>query len=157
MRRRFTCRRTSPSIFPPETISRPAFPVTALTYLLVALGGAIGSVARAWVSVLAVRLAGAGFPWGTVVINVAGSALIGIVAATALSPTRTLLTQEVRVFLMVGICGGFTTFSSFSLQTFELLREGRPAAALANVAMSVLLCVLATAAGYLGTAALVSR
>jgi CrcB protein len=84
------------------------------------------------------------------VINVVGSLVIGMVAATALSPTRTLFTQEVRIFLMVGFCGGFTTFSSFSLQTFELLREGRPAAALANVALSVVLCIVATAAGYAG-------
>jgi CrcB protein len=124
--------------------------MNALTYLLVALGGAIGSVARAWVGVTAVRLVGASFPWGTMVINVVGSLVIGMVAATALSPTRTLFTQEVRIFLMVGFCGGFTTFSSFSLQTFELLREGRPAAALANVALSVVLCIVATAAGYAG-------
>ena len=90
-------------------------------------------------------------------INVVGSAVIGLVAATALSPTRTLLTQEVRIFLMVGFCGGFTTFSSFSLQTFELLREGRAAAALANVALSVVLCLVATAAAYLGTTALLQR
>jgi CrcB protein len=131
--------------------------VNTLTYLLVALGGAIGSVARAWVGVTAVRLVGASFPWSTMVINVVGSAIIGIVAASALSPTRTLITQEVRIFLMVGFCGGFTTFSSFSLQTFELLREGRPAAALANIALSVVLCIMATAAGYLGTTALFAR
>jgi fluoride exporter len=131
--------------------------MNAVTYLLVALGGAIGSVARALVSVVAVRLVGAGFPWGTIVINVVGSAIIGIVAATALLPARTVFTQEVRIFLMVGFCGGFTTFSSFSLQTFELLREGRPAAALANVALSVVLCIVATAAGYLGANALFQR
>jgi CrcB protein len=131
--------------------------MNALTYLLVALGGAIGSVARAWVGVTAVRLVGASFPWGTMVINVVGSLVIGMVAATALSPTRTLFTQEVRIFLMVGFCGGFTTFSSFSLQTFELLREGRPAAALANVALSVVLCIVATAAGYAGGSAFAAR
>jgi CrcB protein len=131
--------------------------MNALTYLLVALGGAIGSVGRAWVGVMVVRLVGIGFPWGTMLINVIGSAVIGIAAATALSPTRTILTQEVRIFLMVGLCGGFTTFSSFSLQTFELLREGRAGAALANIALSVLLCLGATAASYVGTAALVSR
>jgi CrcB protein len=131
--------------------------MNALTYLLIALGGAIGSVARAWVGVMVVRLAGPTFPWGTMLINVVGSAVIGIVAATALSPTRTLLTQEIRIFLMVGLCGGFTTFSSFSLQTFELLREGRALAALANIGLSVVLCILATAGAYFGTAALVSR
>ncbi|WP_419758983.1 fluoride efflux transporter CrcB [Acidisoma sp.] len=131
--------------------------MNALTYVLVALGGATGSVARAWVGVTAVRLVGSGFPWSTMVINVAGSLVIGIVAASALSPTRTLITQEVRIFLMVGFCGGFTTFSSFSLQTFELLREGRAAAALANVALSVVLCIVATGAGYLGTTAAFGR
>jgi CrcB protein len=131
--------------------------MNALTYLLVALGGAIGSVARAWLGVTAVRLVGSTFPWGTMLINVVGSAVIGIVAASALSPTRTLLTQEVRIFVMVGFCGGFTTFSSFSLQTFELLREGRPAAALANVALSVALCVAATAAGYTAVTAVFER
>jgi CrcB protein len=131
--------------------------MNTLTYLLVALGGAVGSVARAWMGVTAVRLVGAGFPWGTMVINIVGSLLIGLVAATALSPTRTLFTQEVRIFLMVGFCGGFTTFSSFSLQTFELLREGRPAAALANVALSIVICLAVTAAGYLGGTALASR
>jgi CrcB protein len=131
--------------------------MNALPYLLVALGGAIGSVARAWVSVMAVRLVGAGFPWGTMVINIVGSLVIGMVAASALSPTRTLITQEVRIFLMVGFCGGFTTFSSFSLQTFELLREGRPAAALANIALSVVICIAAASAGYLGTTAIFQR
>ena len=131
--------------------------MNVLTFLLVALGGAIGSVARAWIALLSVRLVGAGFPWGTIVINVVGSLIIGMVAATALSPTRTLFTQEVRIFLMVGFCGGFTTFSSFSLQTFELLREGRAAAALANVALSVVLCVMATAVGYMGAAAVAPR
>ncbi len=131
--------------------------MNTLTYVLVAVGGAIGSVARAWASVMAVRLVGAGFPWGTMLINIVGSLVIGVVAATALSPTRTIVTQEVRIFLMVGFCGGFTTFSSFSLQTFELLREGRAGAALANVALSVVICLVATTAGYLGTTALVSR
>lgn len=131
--------------------------MNAATYLLVALGGAMGSVGRAWVGSQAARLLGVGFPWGTMIINVVGSALIGIIAATALAPSRFFLTTELRIFLMVGICGGFTTFSSFSLQTFELLREGRMGAALANIVLSVGLCVIATAAGYLATASLVSR
>lgn len=127
------------------------------SYLLVAVGGAIGSVGRAWVGIFAARLFGIGFPWGTMIINVLGSAVIGVVAATALSPSRTILSPELRIFLMVGFCGGFTTFSSFSLQTFELLRDGRPAAALANAVASVGLCIAATAAAYLATASLVPR
>ena len=128
-----------------------------LMYLLIALGGALGSVSRAWVSAASARHLGAHLPWGTIIINVLGSAVIGIVAATALSSSRSIYNTETRIFLMVGFCGGFTTFSSFSLQTFELLREGRATAALANVGLSVILCVLATAAGYMGTVALVSR
>lgn len=127
------------------------------SYLLVAAGGAIGSLGRAWIGLVAARLFGIGFPWGTMIVNILGSAIIGICAATALSPSRTLLSPELRIFLMVGFCGGFTTFSSFSLQTFEMLRDGRPAAALANVVVSVLVCIAATAAAYLATASLVPR
>jgi CrcB protein len=127
------------------------------SYLLVAAGGAIGSVGRAWVGIAAARLLGIGFPWGTMSVNILGSAAIGVFAATALSPSRTLLSPELRIFLMVGFCGGFTTFSSFSLQTFEMLRDGRPGAALANVVVSVAVCIAATAAAYLGTASLVPR
>jgi CrcB protein len=131
--------------------------VNPTSYLLVAAGGAIGSMGRAWVGLLAARLFGIGFPWGTMIVNVLGSAVIGVFAATALSPSRTLLSPELRIFLMVGFCGGFTTFSSFSLQTFELLRDGRPGAALANILASVALCIAATAAAYVGTASLVPR
>lgn len=127
------------------------------SYLLIAVGGAIGSVGRAWVGMVAARSLGMSFPWGTMIINVLGSAVIGIVAATALSPSRTVISPELRIFLMVGFCGGFTTFSSFSLQTFELLRDGRAGAALANVLGSVLLCIAAAAAGYFATASLVPR
>lgn len=127
------------------------------SYLLIAVGGAIGSVGRAWVGMVAARSLGMSFPWGTMIINVLGSAVIGIVAATALSPSRTVISPELRIFLMVGFCGGFTTFSSFSLQTFELLRDGRAGAALANVLGSVLLCIAAAAAGYFATASFVPR
>ena len=115
------------------------------TYLWIALGGALGSVARAWGSVLAVRLAGMGFPWGTIAINVIGSFVIGAFAAFSL---RHNAPADLRAFVMVGICGGFTTFSSFSLQTLELLQAGRTMAALGNVGLSVLLCLGAVAAGH---------
>jgi len=127
------------------------------SYLLVALGGAAGRMGRAWVGIAAARLFGMGFPWGTMIVNILGSAVIGVFAATALSPSRTILSPELRIFLMVGFCGGFTTFSSFSLQTFELLRDGRAGAALANIVVSVCVCIAAAAAGYLATAALVPR
>ena len=115
------------------------------TYFWIALGGGLGSMARAWGSVLALRLAGAGFPWGTLAINILGSFIIGIAAAYS---ARHGTSTDLRAFVMVGLCGGFTTFSSFSLQTLELLQAGRMVPALANVALSVLLCLLAVAAGH---------
>jgi CrcB protein len=122
--------------------------------LLVALGGAVGSVARYWVSVLAVWvMGGEAFPWGTLVINVLGSFVIGLFAALTGPEGRLAGDASTRLLIMVGLCGGFTTFSSFSLQTLTLLRGGAMAAGLINIAASVLLCLLATAAG----AALVTK
>ncbi len=122
--------------------------------LLVALGGAVGSVARYWVGVLSVWVVGSdNFPWGTLVINVVGSFVIGLFAALTGPDGRLAGDAPTRLLIMVGLCGGFTTFSSFSLQTLSLLRGGAMLAGLLNIAASVLLCLLATAAG----AALVTR
>ncbi|WKW50332.1 fluoride efflux transporter CrcB [Rhodomicrobium lacus] len=118
------------------------------TYLFIALGGAIGSVARAAVSDAMVRLTGPFFPWGTILINITGSFIIGLFAALSVSGSRYGLHGDARAFVMIGICGGYTTFSSFSLQTFDLLRDGKPWAALANVGISVLMCLAAVALGY---------
>lgn len=117
--------------------------------LLVAVGGALGSVARYWCSGLVARLFGESFPWGTVVVNVAGSFAIGLVAALALPEGRFLLPTNARLFLMFGICGGFTTFSSFSLQTLNLMRDGEWFLAGANVSLSLVLCLVATWIGLL--------
>ncbi len=119
------------------------------TTLWVAVGGAIGSVARYWVAVLVARLTGPDFPWGTILINISGSFIIGVFfAVTAEVAGRWQVTNDFKVFLMAGLCGGFTTFSAFSLQTLGLLRDGRMAAALANIALSVVLCIAAVAIGY---------
>lgn len=115
--------------------------------LWIALGGAIGSVARYWVAVWALPISRS-LPTGTILINVIGSFAIGLFAALTLESGRYPLPEPARLFFMVGICGGFTTFSSFSLQTLDLLRSGDPSRALANVALSVGLCVAAVAAGY---------
>ncbi len=119
-----------------------------LTYLYIALGGAFGSVARTWTANVFVRMYGPHFPWGTVFINIAGSFIIGFFGALTASDGRFAAHSDARAFVMIGICGGFTTFSSFSLQTLDLVRDGKPGAALANVGLSILLCLVAVAAGY---------
>jgi CrcB protein len=118
-----------------------------LSYLLVATGGALGSMARFWLAGAVARVTGAGFPWGTILINILGSFAIGWYAG--LSMSRHPPSADMRVFVMAGLCGGFTTFSAFSLQSLELMREGRVLAACANVGASVLLCVVASGGGLL--------
>ena len=116
--------------------------------LWVAVGGALGSVARYWASSLAIAAFGTTFPWGTLIVNVLGSFIIGAVAAMSGPETRWSVPDEVRAFVMVGVCGGFTTFSSFSLQTLGLIQDGEWARAIANTVLSVTLCLLAVWAGY---------
>ena len=113
----------------------------------VALGGALGSVARYWLAVRALPVSRS-LPWGTIGINVAGSFLIGFFGTLTLEGGRHPLPETARLFVMVGFCGGFTTFSSFSLQTLDLLRVGAWDRALANIAISVLLCLGGVAAGH---------
>ncbi len=119
-----------------------------LTYFYIALGGALGSVVRAWTTNAMVRMAGANFPWGTILINVVGSFIIGFFGALTASDGRFQVHADARAFVMIGICGGFTTFSSFSLQTLDLIRDGKPGAAFANIGLSVILCLFAVSAGY---------
>ena len=114
---------------------------------LVGFGGAIGSLLRYWVQVAVEAWTGPGFPWGTVAINVVGSFVIGAFAALTGAGGRLSDNGDVRVLVMVGLCGGFTTFSSFSLQTLVLLRAGQAGAAAANVVVSVVLSVIATFVG----------
>jgi CrcB protein len=118
-----------------------------LTYLWVALGGALGTTARYWLSTVVARAFGETFPWGTLVINVTGSFVIGFFAALTGPDGRVFASSTVRQFVMVGICGGYTTFSAFSLQTLNLANNGEWARAGANVGLSVLLCLIAVWAG----------
>ena len=115
-------------------------------YVWVALGGALGSVARYACAGLGVRLLGATFPWSTLFVNVTGSIVI---AALATADAKPLVTGDARAFVMIGVLGGFTTFSSFSLETLNLARAGQLAAAGWNVAGSVVLCLVGVGLGYL--------
>ncbi len=120
------------------------------TYWWVALGGALGSIGRHWLNGL-VSERYATFPAGTLAVNVIGSLVIGCIGALTLPEGR--LSPETRAFavqfVMVGVCGGFTTFSSFSLQTLYLLREREWLHAGGNVLLSVALCLVATWLGYM--------
>jgi CrcB protein len=120
----------------------------AMTWLAVALGSALGGVARYGLGLAVVRAVGAGFPWGTLLINVLGSFVIGLYGALTLADGPMPATADMRAFVMVGICGGFTTFSSFSLQTVDLLQAGETAAAAFYIVASVALCVAGTFLGY---------
>ena len=120
-----------------------------LAYLWVAIGGALGSVGRFWLNgLISATRFGETFPLGTLVINVAGSFVIGLFATLTLPHGPLPVSVGARAFVMAGICGGYTTFSAFSLQTWDLMRAGDWLAACGNVAGSVVLCLVAVIAGH---------
>jgi CrcB protein len=125
-----------------------------MAYLWVAIGGALGSMARYGVSGLVGAMAGGVFPYGTVVVNVTGAILIGFLATLSGPDSRFFIPAYGRLFMMTGICGGYTTFSTFSLETANLMRDGEWGAALANVGCSVILCLVAIWVGHAGALAL---
>jgi fluoride exporter len=116
--------------------------------LFVMAGGAVGTLARYFLSVLTLPIS-RDLPWGTIGINIAGSFVIGLFGTLTLAHGRYPAPENVRLFVMVGLCGGFTTFSSFSLQTLDLMRGGALGRAGINIAASVVLCLCAVAAGHL--------
>jgi fluoride exporter len=126
-----------------------------LMYLWVAIGSAIGGVTRFWLSglVAATRWGGT-FPLGTLVINITGSFVIGFFGTITDTDGRLLVSPAIRTLVMIGICGGYTTFSSFSLQTLNLANEGEWLQAGANVLLSVILCLIAVWLGHLLAAGL---
>ncbi|MEN9404192.1 MAG: hypothetical protein RL091_2895 [Verrucomicrobiota bacterium] len=120
-----------------------------MLYLLVGLGGALGSVARFWFSGVVANQFGETFPWGTLIVNVIGSFIIGFVATLTAPDGRVFAGGNTRQFIMTGICGGYTTFSSFSLQTLNLARDGEWLRAGGNVVGSVVACLVAVWLGHL--------
>lgn len=117
-------------------------------YLAVGLGAALGSLARALVSLWLLALLGPAFPWGTLAVNVLGSFLIGLYATLSEPGGRLFASPAQRQFVLAGFCGGVTTFSIFSLEVVLLLDRGAAGLAAANVVASVLLWLLAVGAGY---------
>jgi CrcB protein len=118
------------------------------SYMWIAVGSALGGMARYWCSGVVARLIGESFPSGTLVVNVVGSFVIGFFATLTGPDGRIYASSTARQFVMVGICGGYTTFSSFSLQTLTMMQNGHVGKAALNVAGSVALCLIAVWAGY---------
>ena len=118
------------------------------SYFWIAIGSALGGMARYWCSGIAARLIGETFPWGTIIVNIVGSFIIGFFATLTGPDGRIFADTLTRQFVMIGFCGGYTTFSSFSLQTLALLQDSEWLLASANIAPSVITCLFAVWAGY---------
>jgi fluoride exporter len=121
----------------------------SMLYAGVAVGSVIGSVLRAFASVASIALLGPGFPVGTLFVNVAGSFLIGFFAALTGPDGRVFAGPRARQFVMAGLCGGFTTFSMFSLETLRLVQGGRLLAAGLNIGLSAALWLAAVWLGHI--------
>jgi len=120
-----------------------------MTILLVALGGALGSVARYLFSTAVLRATGSLFPVGTFAVNVVGCFVFGVIAGAA--EQRVQLAPELRLFLLVGILGGFTTFSSYAFESFALVRDGQFVWAGLNIVGQVVAGLIGMWAGYVIT------
>src|SRR5271170_7721031 len=133
---------------------RRNFEMNFRLYLAIAAGGALGTAGRYFLSGVVANAFGQTFPWGTLIVNVSGCFVIGFFAGLTGPDGRFLVSGSTRQFVMTGICGGYTTFSSFSLQTLNLVRDGEMALAGANIGMSFLLCLVAVWIGHIAAAAL---
>lgn len=118
------------------------------------LGSALGGVGRYWLTGLVARALGETFPWGTLAVNVLGSFVIGCVDVLVVVDSRWLAGTATRQFMMAGLCGGFTTFSALSLQTLNLVRDGKVLNAGAYIAVSVLACLVSVWLGHLAAVVL---
>jgi CrcB protein len=123
-------------------------------YFWVMLGSALGGGARFLVSGLTANHFGETFPWGTLIVNATGSFIIGFFSTLTGPDGRVFVGSQGRQFVMTGLCGGYTTFSSFSLQTLNLVRDGEMALAGANIGLSFAVCLAAVWAGHIAAAAL---
>jgi fluoride exporter len=130
------------------TITRWAIPETVQLYLAVSAGAVVGSVLRALASMAALAWIGAGFPWGTLFVNVLGSFVIGFYATLTEPGGRIFAGTHQRQFVMTGICGGFTTFSMFSLETFTFIQGGNWPTAGLNIGVSVVTWLVAVWLGH---------
>ena len=125
-----------------------------MTYLWIAIGSGLGGMARFWFAGTVDRVIGETFPWGTVRVNIVGSFVIGFFGTLTGPDGRWFLSSDARIFVMVGLCGGYTTFSAFSLQTLNLARDGEYLWASANVLISLVACLAAVWLGHMAAAAL---
>ena len=125
-----------------------------LAYVLIAIGSALGGMGRYFVSGVVTTLTGGTFPYGTMLVNISGCLVIGFFATLTGPDGRWLVGTPARQFVMIGLCGGYTTFSSFSLETLYLARAGEWMSATANAAGSVILCLVSVSIGYVAAAAL---
>jgi CrcB protein len=142
---------------PPEAYSALITPANAaaggevgftMNALWIFLGSGLGGLARWGVSGLVANMFGATFPWGTLTVNITGSFVIGLFATATAADGRWFAPSTLREFVMIGICGGYTTFSSFSLQTLELADRGEWLKAGANSVLSFVLCLVAVWLGH---------
>ena len=129
----------------------------AAQYLLIGAGGALGSMLRFWVASVIDSTAQKGgviFPWGTIIVNITGCFVIGFIYTISAADGRYLLSPLTRQFILIGILGGYTTFSSFSLQTLLLAQDGQWLGAAANVLISVVLCLIGVWLGAMAASGL---
>ena len=119
-----------------------------LNYILVALGSAAGGITRYWASGVVANRIGQSFPWDTLFVNVTGSFVIGFLATMTAPEGRWLIGPYARNLLMIGFCGGYTTFSAFSLQTVNLLQDKEWLYACGNAVLNVVLCLMSVWLGH---------
>ncbi len=131
---------------------RQALREAALLYLAITAGAVIGGMLRALASMLALAWLGPGFPWGTLFVNVVGSFVIGFFATLTGPDGRIFAGMVQRQFVMTGICGGFTTFSVFSLETFRFAQSGNLALAATYVSVSVVAWLVVVWLGHVAAA-----